>query len=54
MRVGGMGGAIGLDLPALALLARSKGYDPDRLIDLLAAAERGMLAGLARRRDDAD
>ncbi|PKR54402.1 DUF7697 family protein [Thalassospira marina] len=49
MRVGGMGGVIGLDMPALLELARLRGYDAEILAQLLPDCEKGLLAALAEK-----
>tara|TARA_R110000751_G_scaffold76247_1_gene153573 strand:+ start:33886 stop:34125 length:240 start_codon:yes stop_codon:yes gene_type:complete len=52
LRTGGMGGVIGLDMPALIELARLRGYDVEILSRLLPDAEQGFLAAIAERVND--
>ena len=58
VRGGGMGGVIGLDLPALLTLAEDFGFDRADMAHLLPYGEAGMVSGLARvakdRRGEAD
>jgi hypothetical protein len=43
-----MGGAIGLDLAAALRIAEIIGADLEAMVELLPAAEAGMVAGLAK------
>lgn len=48
------GQVMGLDLPALIAAGAAMGYDVPVLMELLPAAEWGMLAGLAKRRGEGE
>lgn len=52
LRTGGMGGVIGLDMPALIELTRLRGYDAEIVSRLLPDAEQGLLAAMAERNKD--
>ena len=54
LRPAGMGGVIGLDLPAALRMARALGYDEAAMAELLPYAERGMVTAINQRNRDGD
>jgi len=55
VRIAGMSGHVmGFDLPALLGAAQALGYDTDVVMELLPAAEWGMLSGLAKLRGEGE
>ena len=46
LRLGGMGGVVGIDLAAALGMAGALGYDERALADLLPAGERGLVKAL--------
>jgi hypothetical protein len=52
VRAAGMGGATGLDMGVALRLAEIAGADLGTMIELLPAAEAGMVAGFAKARAD--
>ena len=52
VRSAGMGGATGLDMGVALRVAEIAGADPAVMIELLPAAEAGMVAGYAKRGND--
>ena len=51
LRMGGMGGVIGFDLPAILVLADAYGCDREAIAVLLPFAEAGMVQAINRRGD---
>ena len=47
-----MGGVVGLDMPALLLLSDAFGYEKEVMARLLAAAESGVVDGIAEAQDN--
>lgn len=52
LRLGGMGGAVGIDMCVALKMAEALGYDTRAAAELIPAAERGMVAALNKRNDD--
>jgi hypothetical protein len=52
LRTSGMGGVIGLDMPALIDLARLRGYDAEIHSRLLPDAEQGLLSAISEREEE--
>ena len=53
MRVGGMGGVIGLDLPAVLKLGEAHGFDREAMAWLLPHGEAGIVEAAVQRAEDA-
>lgn len=52
LRLGGMGGVAGIDMGVALRMAEALGYDTRAAVELIPAAERGMVRSLNKRNDD--
>ena len=54
LRIGGLGGVLGFDLPAVLRLAELQGYALEPLADLLPPIEAGLIAAMNEKRKQQD